>query len=296
VVIWRSSLPNALQNAISSVDASLGIAAKHIRTGVEITHNANDLFFTASTLKIPLLTAMYRMVDRGEIDPSQRIELTAEMCVPGSGVLKNLGAGIQPTLHDLATLMIIISDNTATDIIFDLVGKDEISTLLEDLGLTHTRIPMTTKQLLFSIVGLDPNNPMHTFPMASEKLSHQRYEMDADGFSLSRSDVASPSDMCRLLELIYNGEILSDSSRAAVLNILKRQQLNNVIPLKLPVGVETAHKTGSYHGVRCDVGIVYSPGGPYTVAIMAKEVSGISLEIDLGLAAVSLAIYEQFNG
>jgi len=71
--------------------------------------------------------------------------------------------------------------------------------------------------------------------------------------------------------------------------------LNNVIPLKLPAGVESAHKTGSYHGVRCDAGIVYSPSGPYIVVVMAKDVSGISLEIDLSLASLSLAVYDQFN-
>jgi beta-lactamase class A len=288
-------LSETLQAAISNVNATVGVAAKHLRTGVEIAHNADDIFFTASTLKVPLLAAMYRMVDRGEIDPGQRVDMTDELRVPGSGVLKTLGAGIQPTLHDLAMLMIIISDNTATDILYDRVGRDGIARMLDDLGLTHTRIPMNTRQLLYSIVGLDPNDPMHTYQMASDKLFLQRYEPDADGFSLTKSDVSSPSDMCRLLDLIYNGGILSDSSRTAVLDILKRQQLNNVIPLRLPVGVESAHKTGSYHGVRCDVGIVYSPSGPYIVAIMAKNVSGVTLEVDLSLAAVSRAVYDQFN-
>ncbi len=289
-------MSDVLRDAISSVNATVGVAAKHLRSGIEITHNARDLFFTASTLKIPLLAAMYRKADRGEIDPARRIELAEEMRVPGSGVLKTLDAGIKPSLYDLAMLMIIVSDNTATDIIYDLVGKAELSSLLDDTGLNQTRIPMTTRELLYSIVGLDPKDPTHTFEMASELLFAQRYKRDADGFSLSKSDVSSPSDMCRLLELIYNGGILSGSSRDTVLDILKRQQLNNVIPLKLPIGTESAHKTGSYHSVRCDAGIVYSPAGPYVVAIMAKDVTGLSLEIDLGLAAVSRAIYDRFNG
>jgi hypothetical protein len=63
----------------------------------------------------------------------------------------------------------------------------------------------------------------------------------------------------------------------------------------LPVGTKSAHKTGGYHSVRCDVGIVYGESGPYTVAIMAKDVSGVSLEVDLSLARVSRAIYDEFN-
>ena len=132
--------------------------------------------------------------------------------------------------------------------------------------------------------------------MVSEKLFRQEYDQDAAGFSLGKSDVSTPSEMSRLLELIYSGGIVSGPSRTAILEILKRQQLNTVIPAKLPAATESAHKTGSYHGVRCDVGIVYSPSGPYTVAIMAKNVSGISLEIDLDLASVSRAVYDRFNG
>jgi len=289
-------LTDRLYDAISNVTATVGVAARHLGTGAEVLHNAGELFFTASTLKIPLLVALYRKVDRGEIDLSRRICLTDEMRVPGSGVLKTLRPGMQPTLHDLAMLMTIVSDNTATDIIYDLVGKEELAGMLRELGLTRTRIPMTTRELLYSIVGLNPANPAHTFEAASDRLFREIYNPAAGGFSLDESDVSSPSDMCRLLELIYGGGILSGSSREAVLDILNRQQLNNGIPLKLPVGTVSAHKTGSYHGVRCDAGIVYSPGGPYAVAIMAKDVSGTSLEIDLALAEVSLAVYGRFNG
>ena len=97
--------------------------------------------------------------------------------------------------------------------------------------------------------------------------------------------------MCRLLELIYDGDILSPQSREAVLDILKRQQLSTVIPHALPAGTVVSHKTGSYRSVRCDVGIVFSPTGPYTVAIMAKQMAaGDRLSVDASLAAVSKAV------
>lgn len=285
----------AIESVITKVPAYVGVSAKHLETGRAIQHNADEIFFTASTFKVPLLVELYRQVDQGKVDMGQRIELTDDLRVTGSGVLKELSKGIQPTVHDLATLMIIISDNTATDMLYNLVGKDNLSNTLAELGLNKTRIPMTTRELLYNIVGLDTGNPMHTFQMASDKLYLNQLDLNADGFSEEQSDVSSPGDMSRLLEMVYRGEVLSASSREAFFDILKRQQLTNIIPSRLPPGTEAAHKTGSYHSVRCDVGIVYSPNGPYTVAIMAKQVQGHRLEVDLSLADVSRAIYDEFS-
>ena len=140
-------------------------------------------------------------------------------------------------------------------------------------------------------------NPAHTYQLASDRLKKREFVLEDDGFSEEKSDVSSPNDMCRLLELIYDGEILSPQSREAVLDILKRQQLSTVIPHALPPGTTVAHKTGSYHSVRCDVGIVFAPSGPYTVAIMAKQMTeGDRLSVDASLAAVSRAVYDEFAG
>ena len=140
-------------------------------------------------------------------------------------------------------------------------------------------------------------NPAHTYQSASDRLKKREFVLDADGFSEGKSDVSSPNDMCRLLELIHDGDILSHQSREAVLDILKRQQLSTVIPHALPPGTVVAHKTGSYQSVRCDVGIVFSPIGPYSVAIMAKQMTaGDRLSVDVSLAAISKAVYDKFIG
>ncbi len=286
---------SSIETAVSAVRAQVGYAATQLDTGRELSSRADEVFFTASTFKVPLLAALYKLIDAGRIDPGQRIELTDADRVPGSSVLKELGAGLNPTVHDLATLMIIVSDNTATDLVFGLVGKDYLRSTMDELGLAQTRIPMTTRELLYSIGGLDPTNPEHTYAEATARLKSGRLVPDADGFSEEKSDVSSPADMSRLLAALHNGDALTPSSREAALDILKRQQLNTVIPMLLPTGTVIAHKTGSYKGVRCDVGIVYGPSGPYAVAIMAKDVEGNSLEVDLSLAKVSKAIYDEFN-
>jgi beta-lactamase class A len=101
--------------------------------------------------------------------------------------------------------------------------------------------------------------------------------------------------MVRLLELVHRGEVLSETSRGAVLDILSRQQLHTIIPHDLPVGTQTAHKTGGVPGVRCDVGIVYAPSGAYAVALMAKRVTDMKA-VDRALARLSRAVYDRFEG
>ena len=286
---------SSVDEAIAKVPGIVGLAARHLDSGARIRHNADVPFFTASTFKVPLLVELFRQVDRGGIDLSGRVEFTDAMRVPGSGVLKELEAGLRPTIHDLAMLMIIISDNAATDFLYEMVGRDNLDATIRELGLTRTRIPMSCRELLYSLTALDTNDPDVTYAMASERLRQQQIDPDADALDEEKSDVSSPDDMCALFESVYRGAVLSSSSTEAFFDILKRQQLNTIIPLLLPEGTVVANKTGGYHSVRCDVGVVHSPSGPYAIAIMAKQVDGELLHVDLTLAAVSRAVYDAFN-
>jgi beta-lactamase class A len=285
-----------LQSAIDRVQGVVGVAAKHLVTGRELGHNTRMVFFTASTLKVPLLVELYRQVDEGRIHLDQRMELTDQLRVPGSGVFKELASGLQPTIRDAAMLMIIISDNTATDLLYELVGRENLSAALKKWGLTQTRIPMTVRQLLYSAVDLDPENPDHTMALCSERLLRGEYNLESDAYDDTRSDVSSPSDMATLLEMLHSGEILSPESTESALDILKRQQLRTVIPHALPLATPAAHKTGYYLGIRADVGIVYAPNGPYTIAIMAKDITERDrVKVDLSLSDISAAIYRAFS-
>lgn len=283
-------------DAVAQVPGVVGLASKNLTTGQEIRHNAEQIFFTASTLKVPLLVELYRQVDQGLIDVNQRIELDIPDRVPGGGVLKELSSGLRPTIHDLAMLMIIISDNMATDILFHLVGRDKLNNTLADLGLDQTHLPMTCRELIYSVCGMEVSQPLHTLELATDKLKQQEFDLNATALSENFSDISSPDNMCQLLEAIYDGDILSATSRDAVLDILKRQQLDNVIPSALPPGTIVAHKTGTLPSIRCDVGIIFSPVGPYTLALMAKQLNSADrLGTDASLAAVSRAIYDEFT-
>ncbi len=116
-----------------------------------------------------------------------------------------------------------------------------------------------------------------------------------DAYSEERSDVSTPAEMSRLLEMLSRSEVLSEASTGAVLHILKSQTLNSVIPYYLPERTIVAHKTGGVPGARCDVGIVYGPTGRYTVALMAKGIEDRT-DLDPSLAKVSRAVYDEFVG
>ena len=285
---------NRIETAIASVPAVTGMAAKHLETGQELGHRAGEIFFTASTFKVPILVELYRQVDQGNVDPAARLELTDEVRSPGGGTLKELDSGLRLTIHDLAMLMIIVSDNTATDMLYNLVGRDNLNDTMRKLGLHKTSLPMTCKQLLYSMYGVETGDIFEGTRLVGDALAHGRTVPGSDGLSEERSDVSSPSDMVRLLEMLYRGELLSESSTAAAMDILERQQAATIIPYGLPPGTRTAHKTGGVTSVRCDVGIVFAPSGPYVIALMAKQVTD-GKAIDRALAGVSAAVYEELG-
>ena len=255
------------------IDGTFGIVVRDLTTGLELGYNAEEVFPTASTMKTPLLYALYRLAQEGEIDLATRVPLQRHERVPGSGVLQHMDEGLTPTVRDLAELMIIVSDNYATDLLYRLVGGERLARILGDLGLAQTHLPHTTWHILAHMGGIDGNDPDLTYDTLRERLKRNRSNGDAvDPYTTDEYDRSSPGDMVRLMTLIEEGHGLSTESRAAMLDTLKHQNFNQLIPGRLPddAGIEVAHKTGSVTGVRNDAGIVYAPGITYAIAIMSK--------------------------
>lgn len=277
------------------IEGIIGVYAKDLASGAVISHNADTIFPTASVMKIPILWELYRQVEAGRVDLALRQRLGKEHHVPGSGILQDLDPGLEPTLHDLATLMITVSDNAATDLVIERIGLDNLATTLRDLGLTRTTIPMTVRALLYSTVGLDAANPEHTYALYQERSRAGVIDWNCRAYADEDNNLSTPREMAALLERIERRDGLSASSCAAMLDILKRQKYGDRIPQHLPEGTEVAHKTGSIRGVRNDAGIVYTPAGPYTLSLFAKRladpVAGVA-----ALARISAIIWEGFVG
>ena len=208
----------SVESAVREVPGAVGVVARHLGSDAEIRLRDDEVFFSASTKKVPLLVELYRQVDAGEIDLGRRVELTDRIRAPGSGVLREMATGLQPTIRDLAVLMIIISDNTATDYLYHLVGPGRIDETMRRLGLTKTRIPLSSRELVYSIAGVKTDDIALGNRLANERLSRQEIDAESDALSEERSDVSSPADMVRLLEVVQRGEVLSQASREAVLD------------------------------------------------------------------------------
>ncbi len=287
-----------LISVITGDGVAVGVYARHFGSGREIAVNAEQRFPTASTIKTPILFALYRKAAAGAIDLQQRIPLEAAHRTAGSGVLQDLSVGLQPTVHDLATLMITVSDNQATDILYQLLGGAYIQQIATEIGMTETRTPRTIRAMLYNMVGMDEGNPSHTYDMNRELL--RTGARNASGWALGvddDNDVSTPHDMVTLLTRIYQGEDPSRAACDAMVDILKRQKFNTILPLLLPAEIEIAHKTGSLHGVRNDVGIVYAPresGGPYAVAIMSRNLAD-PIAGARSLADISRAVWDAFT-
>ncbi|MFW6075816.1 MAG: serine hydrolase, partial [Chloroflexota bacterium] len=202
-----------VERVVAGVDGSIGVAAWPLgdeSRGIRV--NADVLYPTASVLKTPLLYSLYRLVDEGNVDLDRRIEIKPEHLTPGSGVLQHLKVGLQPTIYDVAVLMMIVSDNQATDILHNMVGPDRIHADMKELGLERIQVPLNCRRLLYGMVGMDVDNPEHTYEMFRQKARAKEYDKstvvwsDEEG---SGNNLTPPDQMAKLCEYIDQGVGLS---------------------------------------------------------------------------------------
>lgn len=284
-----------IRDLANGFDGVVGVAARDFDTGEEIRFNDDVVFPTASTFKTVLLYELYRQVDEGKIDPSRRIVLEDGMRVPGSGVLQDFDAGASLTIKDVSTLMITVSDNSATDIVYDLIGREPVAATLRRLGLSHTHLPLDCWEILSGLHNLDPNDPNLTYGELKRLLDESESSWESNALKETPdNDVSTPGDMLMLLEKIYRGEGLSQASRDAVIDIMLRQKFAERIPALLPFGVRVAHKTGSVKGVRNDVGIVFAGSHTYGIAVMTKRAES-GVEATTLLSQISKSVYDAFT-
>lgn len=279
----QKAFSDAMEGFYGDLSGPVGMKVKVFATGLELDWNPDEMFPTASTLKIPLLYEAFRQSDAGDLDLSERVTLLHKDRVPGSGVYQYLDEGLTPTLRDLAELMITVSDNWATDILFDRLGKDRVNTMLAEVGMTNSALPYTIRELFCALAEIDPTDDAVTWDFLREYLKTYEPKADNPGMVADlNNDVTTPNDMVRLLERIHLGEGLSADSQAEVIDILKHQNFTAIIPYRLPtgIGIETAHKTGSLRGVKNDTGIVYSPDLTYAIAFYSKGQEDVPAVVD----------------
>ncbi len=260
----------------------VGLAAKSIATGETIAVNADTLFPTASVIKLPVLVELFYQFSEGTLTPNQPIKLEENANVPGDGVLRFFHEGQTLQLLDIATLMIILSDNTATNYVIDQLGKthdeklEAVNTRMRVLGLKNTKL----LNKLYSV-----NTKKNT--------------EEARRFGIG---VSSPGDMVLLLEKLVRGEVVNKATSDEMIGILKNQMDKSQAARFLPFTEDTtlwvANKTGSLDDRKIDVGIVSSAKGTYVYAIFCDNSADLGEQPDnmatLAVAKISRLLYEHY--
>ncbi|MGO0061973.1 serine hydrolase [Brevibacillus fluminis] len=291
------TLQEKLEAVLAESSAVFGVTVKHIGTQEEARMNADRYFQMASTFKVPILATLFRDVEAGRLRLEERIRLTEDDLVAGSGVLKEFLPGVEVAIRDLAMLMIIVSDNVGTDKVMELVGKERVEAFMRELGLHGISVKFDCWELLSIGAGLAGEKKGKA---GVDKLNKQFAEtgFDPDNFIFQpspKNNVATPSDMGRLLELIATGQLVSQEACDGILDIMKRQQLRNRIPYLLPDKTVIACKSGTIGSVVNDVGIVYLPEdkGAFTIAALSQG-NGSVKEGEQLIARLALTAYEHF--
>ena len=240
------------------------VYARNLDTGQEFALGADTPVRTASTIKLPILCALEQLVAAGTLRWDRPLTMKAGQQIEGSGVMAQLSPGATLSLRDVATLMIIVSDNTATNLVLDQVTTEAVNTYMDTLGLAGTRSLRKVRGSLPEAPGGDG------WSTAGRRPETQRFGLG----------VSTPRDMVRLLEMLEQGKVVSAEASKDVLGILRRQQYKTGIGRRAGDGVEVASKSGSLDALRSDVGIAYTKGGRIAMAITVDDMPVIDYSPD----------------
>lgn len=268
----QKSLWSKLESSISEVDRNLdgvlGVAIEDLTTGQKVLLRADSVFPQASSIKIAVLAELYHQDQLAVHGTSGKARLTdlytmqsADLVVD-SDIMGGLTPGVtRITNRDLATMMVAVSDNSATNVLIDRVGMDNVNALLDTLGLHNTRL--------------------------------RRKMMDIKAAAEGRENISTPQEMMTLLENIYNGKVLGKESTADFFKMLSTHK-SGFLTRKLPDDVQIANKPGELEAVRNDSGIVFLQNRPYIICVMttylARERDG-----EEAIAKISTAAFSMFD-
>lgn len=268
----QQSLWTKLESTISEVDQHLdgvlGVAIEDLTTGQRFLLRADSVFPQASSIKIAVLAELYHQAQLsahgtpGKAKLSDLYTVQSSDLVPDSDIMGGLTPGItRVTNRDLAIMMVAVSDNSATNVLIDRVGMDNVNALLDSLDLHHTRL--------------------------------RRKMMDVKAAAAGRENISTPEEMLTLLEKLYQGKILDQEMTADFFKILGTHK-SGFIPRDLPDNLQIANKPGELEAVRNDSGIVFLHNRPYILCVMTTYLTR-ERDGEDAIAKVSAAAYSMFD-
>ena len=288
----------------SIAGGTMGVAAVHLESGREVYLNRGVGFPMASSYKVPIATELLTRVDRGQLRLDSMIVLKPSDLHPGSGTLTELfdDPGVSLSVRNLLELMLLISDNSATDLVLRLAGGGAaVTKRMQDLGVAGIRVDRPTNRLIGDWIGVTiPDTAEWTpaqFGAATRLVTADQRAAAAKAFDVDPRDTATPEGMAKLLELIWRGKALTPESTKLLLDIMTRSTTGTArIKGMLPPRVDVAHKTGTIGGTTNDVGILTLPDNAgHVIIVTMVKASALPVETrERGIAQVSRAIYDYF--
>ena len=265
----------SIERTTRGVNATWGIYVKSLETSEEIAIDADRQMETMSTIKIPLMVEVLEQIKAGKFALTDKYTFVQADSQPGTGTIQRLDPGAIMTVKDLITMMIIVSDNTATEVLYRMVGGPEaVNRRMDALGLKNTRAM---------------NVPSRWFPSLRSAPSTEQFYRDGKyPFGLT-----TPREMGRLLEMMERGTLVDKNASDLMLRIMRGQLYRTRIP-RYVSGYTIPHKTGDFLPyVGDDVGMLEAPGRTIVISVFTGNHfgSGEALENAIGLVAKEVADY-----
>jgi len=233
--LWQK-LQEELRGVDQHLDGVMGLAVKDLTSGETFFIHGDEIMPQASSIKIAVLANLYLQAQQGKLKLSDEYVVRKEDLVPGSDIMLGLTPGVtRLTLRDLATMMVAVSDNSATNVLIGRVGMENVNAMLESLGLHATRL--------------------------------RRQMMDLKAAAEGRENVSTPREMMTLLETIYRGKLLNQEMTADFIKMLSTHKDSSMLQ-GLPDDAVAANKPGELEAVRNDSGIVLVKNRPYILCVM----------------------------
>lgn len=258
---WQS-LQQRLNRQNLKFTGRAGIIVKDLDTGWEFAYGQDQPFASASMVKIPIMAAVFKAGQEGLIDLSGTVRLDGQDKVLGSGKLKGMPNGSVYSIRELVKLMVTSSDNTAANMLIDILGMDYLNNSFKEFGLKQTNL--------------------------SRKMMDFRVRRNGT------ENYTTAADTALLLEKIYRKTLVNAAVSSQCLEILKAQKIRDRIPAKLPAATLVAHKTGLERGICHDAGIVYCPQGDLLICVLTKGTKS-SRSAKAFIARLSLEAYNSYS-
>src|SRR5438445_1203860 len=260
-VLWQK-LEASIAEVDRNLDGVLGVAIEDLTTGQKYLLHADEVFPQATSIKISVLAELYHQAQHGKLKLTDLYTVQSSDLVPDSDIMGGLTPSVtRLTNRDLATMMVAVRDNSATNVLIDRVGMENVNSLMNSLGLSHTRL--------------------------------RRKMMDVKAASEGRENVSTPREMMTLLAQIYRGKVLNKESTEDFFKMLSTHKYS-ALSRDLPDGLRIADKPGELEGVRTDSGIVFAQNRPYVICVMTTYLHNERDGAE-AIARISAAAYRMFD-